>query len=1010
MVTDDSDRELILIADDHAAARELLRRLLEADGYRVDEAEDGAEALKKLVLHRPSVLLIDAVMPRVNGFDVCTRLQGLPAEQRVPVVMITALDDQASIDRAFEAGAVDYITKPVYWPVLRQRLRRLLATERAERALEERYNLLHTLIDNIPDYIFAKDREGRFTLSNVAHARAAQVSSPEALIGKTALDLFPPDVAPQFHADDQAIMQDSEALINVERLTVGPDGSERVVLTTKVPLRDPRGQVIGLVGISRDVTDRKRAQQELDAYRDHLEAAVAERTAELVAANDALQREIAARREAETRQVALTAGLRAVIAVADELMTCPDTDTLYRRAVELAREELEVERCAIFLERDGQLWGTYGTDDRGNTTDEHALAIPKGEAWIKDFRALPRHEQQRLVMDSTLKAWDGQCVTQVGHGWISVSRIHSAEDEIGVFFNDTAISLAAVDPVQQEVVTVFCSLLGHIIERKRIEETLQNQTAYLTALNQATVGVVRRLDLEDALETIIQQAGSLVGAADGYLYVVEPGNQELVVRVGVGRFESDIGYRLKLGEGLAGLVWKTGEVLTVDDYSQWPGRRPGFDWLHAVVSIPLRSGPEIVGVLGLAYSEPHRFSPQEVEILARFGELASIALHNSRLYAEIQQELLERRRAEESLRQSEERYRRLFDQIDDSILIHDAEGHILDVNEAACRRLGCPRDELLQMKTVDVDPDYACEFEQRLGQKPDEGEGMLQRIQGVHKTRDGRLIDVEVNPTAITYGGQAAVLAVCRDVTERNRVERELRDLNQLKTEFLSTAAHELRTPLTSILGFSELLLTRDMDASRVKHYLQLINVQSAQIGKLVDGLLDISRLESKRRLALDLQPVNWAELLDNVLPPFVESSPKHDFRVEGLLACPSLVGDSFRLGQVFQNLLSNAVKYSPRGGAVTIRGRVIPGFVEVTVQDEGIGITAQQQAHLFERFYRADASNTAVSGTGLGLAICKLIIELHGGQVWVESDYEVGTVVYFTLPLARNEVLQANP
>ncbi len=133
---------------------------------------------------------------------------------------------------------------------------------------------------------------------------------------------------------------------------------------------------------------------------------------------------------------------------------------------------------------------------------------------------------------------------------------------------------------------------------------------------------------------------------------------------------------------------------------------------------------------------------------------------------------------------------------------------------------------------------------------------------------------------------------------------------------------------------------------------------------------------------------------------PFRESAPRHDIHMESLPACPVLVADKFRLGQVLRNLLSNAVKYSPDGGTIFIRCRLIPNYLEVSIQDTGIGMTAAQQAHLFEKFYRADTSNTAIRGTGLGLAISKLIIELHGGKIWVESTPGVGSTFFFTLPL----------
>lgn len=138
-------------------------------------------------------------------------------------------------------------------------------TERkqAEAARAAEHNLLRAVIDNLPDYIFAKDSEGRFSLSNVAHAQATHGAQPEDLIGKTALELYPPHLAVQFHDDDVRILETGQALTNAERLTLGPDGQERTVLTTKVPLRDSKGAVIGLVGISRDITERKRTEQAL---------------------------------------------------------------------------------------------------------------------------------------------------------------------------------------------------------------------------------------------------------------------------------------------------------------------------------------------------------------------------------------------------------------------------------------------------------------------------------------------------------------------------------------------------------------------------------------------------------------------------------------------------------------------------------------------------------------------------------------------------------------------------
>ncbi|MDX1523420.1 MAG: HAMP domain-containing sensor histidine kinase, partial [Anaerolineae bacterium] len=229
-----------------------------------------------------------------------------------------------------------------------------------------------------------------------------------------------------------------------------------------------------------------------------------------------------------------------------------------------------------------------------------------------------------------------------------------------------------------------------------------------------------------------------------------------------------------------------------------------------------------------------------------------------------------------------------------------------------------------------------------------------------------------------------------------------VREVNRLKTEFLTTAAHEFRTPLTSVQGFSEILLTRDLEKERQQQYLRMINKQATHLAEIVDDLLDVARLEAKRGLEIKPKPLNIAGLFEEVLLPFIETERQHDFHLVKMDNLPCVIGDPFRIAQVAKNLISNAIKYSPQGGKVTIAGQATGNTVTISIHDEGIGMTPEQQEHLFEKFYRADASNTSISGTGLGLAICKLIVELHDGEIWAESEYGIGSTLYFTIPVAK--------
>jgi len=184
-------------------------------------------------------------------------------------------------------------------------------------------------------------------------------------------------------------------------------------------------------------------------------------------------------------------------------------------------------------------------------------------------------------------------------------------------------------------------LQREIAERRRVEEALRRQNEYLSALHDTTLGLIRRLNLNELLADIVTRAGQILGTSHGFILLVEPGKAEIECKVGVGAFSQQIGFRLKPGEGLAGKVWQTDQPLVIDDYDAWVGRSPNFDYnvIRAIVGVPLKSDLEVVGVIGLAYAvkSDQVFGEDEVKLLNRFAQLASIALDNARLYTAAQE-------------------------------------------------------------------------------------------------------------------------------------------------------------------------------------------------------------------------------------------------------------------------------------------------------------------------------------------------------------------------------------
>jgi signal transduction histidine kinase len=265
------------------------------------------------------------------------------------------------------------------------------------------------------------------------------------------------------------------------------------------------------------------------------------------------------------------------------------------------------------------------------------------------------------------------------------------------------------------------------------------------------------------------------------------------------------------------------------------------------------------------------------------------------------------------------------------------------------------------------------------------------------RRKDGTVLEaaLTLSPMQDKQGTVSAFVANVRDIGPQKEIER-------MKDAFLATATHELRSPLTAVRTLSDLLLSRDYDETRRKRYLALIQEQSVHLTNIVEKMLDISRLEEGRGLEIEAEPLDLKKIVGEEMDLFRETHPRNEFKMEGFHTLSPVTADPIMLGQVVRNLLSNAVKYSPKDSTIALSASVRDGAVQVSVQDEGVGLTPEQQRHLFEKFYRANEVN--VEGAGLGLAICKLIVEKHGGKIWVESKYGRGSTFIFTLPKARGE------
>jgi PAS domain S-box-containing protein len=331
---------------------------------------------------------------------------------------------------------------------------------------------------------------------------------------------------------------------------------------------------------------------------------------------------------------------------------------------------------------------------------------------------------------------------------------------------------------------------------------------------------------------------------------------------------------------------------------------------------------------------------------------------------------------------------------DDAIIGKDLNDAIVSWNAKAESLFGYTESEIVgKPVTVLVPPEHVAETVDIL-EKVKEGR-MVERHDSVRIAKDGTRLNVSitVSPIKDASGRVTGAATIARDISDLKRIEK-------MKNEFISTVSHELRTPLTSLRGSLGLLAGGVMGefSDDVQELLVIARNNTDRLVRLINDILDLEKIESGK-IKMEIHEVELEELVRKSIGEMTGFAEKHGVRVVCDVPSARVIGDSDRLLQVLDNLISNAVKFSPPGSEVLICAVKVFGRVTVFVQDCGSGIPARFRDRIFNKFQQADSSVTREKGgTGLGLAICKAIVESHGGEIWFESEEGNGTIFFFTL------------
>lgn len=364
------------------------------------------------------------------------------------------------------------------------------------------------------------------------------------------------------------------------------------------------------------------------------------------------------------------------------------------------------------------------------------------------------------------------------------------------------------------------------------------------------------------------------------------------------------------------------------------------------------------------------------------------------------------RLAEKALRESEERFRSTFETNPDPVILATlGDGAIVDVNKAFEEATGISRLEALGNNSEQLnlwqDNDLRGPFREQLQQQ-----GEVRNLEANFRVKKGETRTGLISASIVHIQDEPFILLTIRDITPEKEAQRALREMDQLKSDFISTAAHELSTPLTAIMGFTDLLLdpisSKHLSEEERRDFLRGIMERGETLNRMIKDFLDLSRIESGLPLPLELKATDITAVLKKIVGFHQLQKVDHNFILElpEDPTNPLLNLDQHRINQVLENLLSNAVKYSPAGTTIHIKGKEETDAWSIKIQDQGMGMSQEQVEKIFNKFYRANDANTQIKGLGLGMSIVKQIVDTHGGSIQVESREGEGTTVTLLLPV----------
>jgi PAS domain S-box-containing protein len=938
-------------------------------------------------------------------------------------------------------------------------VRDITERKQAEEALRKSENTYRTLVEHLPQMVFLKDSDSVYVSCNERFAGEVDLEANE-IVGKTDYDLYPAEQAEKYRAMDREVLELGRTLDFEE--TYGARGEEVIVRTIKTPVRDEEGRVAGILGIFWDITERKRAEEELRDSEERLrvlfESApvayyLSDLRGTLLDGNKAAEQMFGLPREEfigrsfldlrllSADQLPRSSGLLARSAMGGA--TGPDEFVLDRQdgtqvAVEMSTHPVKLKGDSLVLGIARDITARKEAEEALRANEQRyrelfensPIALSEEDAsevkrYVDDLRASGVSDFREYFEEhpeAVHECVDLVRILDVNQATLDLYGAESKEELLKGL--DQVLAEGSYDIFKEEVLTIAEGRTQ--FEAQTTAQTLDGEDRDIALRWTVAAGCEQdysRVLVSDVDVTERRRAEEEVSRRSRQLALINRVGQRLapilepdqLYKTVVEAVQEELGYQL-----VSFFLVRGDEVLLKASVGP------------SVESIPTayrqKVGTGTIGWVaehGESYrvddsSKDDRFlSVEPLNIAAEVdvpvvvaGEVIGVLAVTSdqaSAFSEIDVTAMETiagqvARAIENARLYQsvtDRETKLRDQIEsaaDAIFNLDPEGRFTLFNREAERLSGFGREEVLGHYYTQV---LCPEYVEQMDNLVSAGvseEHGTQAHEIEFFDKWGERVPLEIRVSVLEREGELEGWQVI------GRDVSERRRLEEMKSQFLATVSHDLRTPLASIMGFSEMLMEGSPGplTEVQEEFLGIVYENSQRLMALVNDLLDISKLDvGQTRLEMETLQLETLlrDVMDEIGPLAVKKSITLGMDTGDAL--PRILADRRRLEQVLNNLLSNAVKFTPEGGRVDLKARSDGESVMVSVTDTGVGVPPDDLPHLFQPFHRGgNVTKQAIEGTGLGLSIAKALIEAHYGSIGVESELDKGSTFWFSLPL----------